>query len=144
MELQALLEKAEPILRQAGELVRSMAHPKVYTKEGHANFVTEADLASQKFLLEHLSPLVPGAHFFAEEQKQNRREPGYNWVIDPIDGTTNFIRGYQPSAISVGLGKDGQGVGDFPRRVLVRVRRGAGSRSPDCAGAWNNQGNSSR
>ena len=110
MELMELARQAEPILREAGELVRSMAHPKVYTKEGHANFVTEADLASQKFLLEHLSPLVPGAHFFAEEQKQNRMEPGYNWVIDPIDGTTNFMRGYRPSAISVGLVEDGQGV----------------------------------
>lgn len=59
MELMELARQAEPILREAGELVRSMAHPKVYTKEGHANFVTEADLASQKFLLEHLSP--PGA-----------------------------------------------------------------------------------
>ena len=110
MELMELARQAEPILREAGELVRSMAHPKVYTKEGHANFVTEADLASQKFLLEHLSPLVPEAHFFAEEQKQNRMEPGYNWVIDPIDGTTNFMRGYRPSAISVGLVEDGQGV----------------------------------
>ena len=56
MELQALLEKAEPILRQAGELVRSIPHPAVYSKEGHANFVTEADMASQQFLMERLSP----------------------------------------------------------------------------------------
>ena len=110
MELQALLEKAEPILRQAGELVRSIPHPAVYSKEGHANFVTEADMASQQFLMEHLSPLLPEARFFAEEQEENKMAPGFNWVIDPIDGTTNFIRGYQPSAISVGLVKDGQGV----------------------------------
>ena len=49
MELQALLEKAEPILRQAGELVRSIPHPAVYSKEGHANFVTEADMALSNF-----------------------------------------------------------------------------------------------
>ena len=110
MELLELVRQVEPILRADGELVRSMAHPKVYTKVGHANFVTEADLASQNYLLQHLSPLLPGAHFFAEEQKQNKMEPGYNWVIDPIDGTTNFMRGYRPSAISVGLVKDGQGV----------------------------------
>lgn len=110
MELQALLEKAEPILRQAGELVRAIPHPAVYSKEGHANFVTEADMASQQFLMEHLSPLLPEARFFAEEQEENKMAPGFNWVIDPIDGTTNFIRGYQPSAISVGLVKDGQGV----------------------------------
>ena len=96
MELQALLEKAEPILRQAGELVRSIPHPAVHSKEGHANFVTEADMASQQFLMEHLSPLLPEARFFAEEQEENKMAPGFNWVIDPIDGTTNFIRGYQP------------------------------------------------
>ena len=110
MELQALLEKAEPILRQAGELVRAIPHPAVYSKEGHANFVTEADMASQQFLMEHLSPLLPEARFFAEEQEENKMAPGWNWVIDPIDGTTNFIRGYRPSSISVGLVKDGVGM----------------------------------
>ena len=59
MELQALLEKAEPILRQAGELVRSIPHPAVYSKEGHANFVTEADMASQQFF--DGTPLSPAA-----------------------------------------------------------------------------------
>ena len=93
MELMELARQAEPILREAGELVRSMAHPKVYTKEGHANFVTEADLASQKFLLEHLSPLVPGAHFFAEEQKQNRMEPGSS---TPLTATPTLCGGTGP------------------------------------------------
>ena len=110
MELEQLAQQAIAIVKQAGELIRSIPRPHVYTKEGHANFVTEADMASQRFLIEHLSPLLPEAHFFAEEQEENKMAPGWNWVIDPIDGTTNFIRGYQPSAISVGLVKDGQGV----------------------------------
>ena len=63
----------------------------------------------------------------------SRRNPA------PCPGEADCRAGAEEAA-----GKDGQGVGDFPRRVLVRVRRGAGSRSPDCAGAWNNQGNSSR
>lgn len=110
MELGKLAGEAAGIVKEAGALVRSLRHPQVYSKEGHANFVTEADIASQKFLLEGLAPLLPGAHFFAEEQADNRLEPGYNWIIDPIDGTTNFMRGYRPSAISVGLVKDGAGV----------------------------------
>ena len=44
-------------------------------------------MASQRFLIEHLSPLLPEAHFFAEEQEENKMAPGWNWVIDPIDGT---------------------------------------------------------
>lgn len=117
MDLQQLAKAAEAVLREDGAMVRSLPHPKVYTKEGHANFVTEADLASQKFLFQHLEPLLPGAHFFAEEQKEHKMEPGYNWVIDPIDGTTNFMRGYHPWAISVGLVRDGEGV-----LGLVRTR----------------------
>ena len=109
-QLQALLPQAEAIVREAGALVNSLKHPQVYTKDGHANFVTEADLSSQKFLLEKLTPLLPEAHFFAEEQKENHLAPGFNWVIDPIDGTTNFMRGYRPCAISVGLVKDGAAV----------------------------------
>ena len=50
MDLQRLMQEAAEIVREAGALVRSLRHPQVYTKEGHANFVTEADIASQKFL----------------------------------------------------------------------------------------------
>ena len=107
MDLAGLLEKAVPIVQKAGALVRGLPHPAVYSKEGHANFVTEADMASQAFLLRGLSSLLPQAHFFAEEQEENELAPGFNWIIDPIDGTTNFIRGYRPSAISVGLVEDG-------------------------------------
>ena len=110
MELSKILTKAEKIVREDGAMIRGLSHPRVYSKEGHANFVTEADLASQKFLLERLGPLLPGAHFFAEEKEQNELLPGFNWVIDPIDGTTNFMRGYRPCAVSVGLVKDGEGV----------------------------------
>ena len=108
MDLEQLARQAADSVRQAGELIQSIPRPQVYTKEGHANFVTEADMASQKFLIQQLSPLLPEAHFFAEEQEENTMAPGWNWVIDPIDGTSNFIRGYRPSSISVGLVKDGQ------------------------------------
>ena len=80
MELEQLAQQAIAIVKQAGELIRSIPRPHVYTKEGHANFVTEADMASQRFLIEHLSPLLPEAHFFAEEQEENKMAPGWNWV----------------------------------------------------------------
>ena len=95
MELEQLAAQASQVMKEAGAVIRAIPRPKVYTKEGHANFVTEGDVASQNYLMEHLSPLLPEAHFFAEEQEENQLAPGYNWVVDPIDGTTNFIRGYQ-------------------------------------------------
>ena len=110
MELEQLAAQASQVMKEAGAVIRAIPRPKVYTKEGHANFVTEGDVASQNYLMEHLSPLLPEAHFFAEEQEENQLAPGYNWVIDPIDGTTNFIRGYQSWCISVGLVLDGEGL----------------------------------
>lgn len=110
MEPEQLLKQVTQAVRGAGALVCAMKKPEVTSKEGHANFVTQADIASQDFLLEKLGGLLPGAHFFAEEQERNVMEPGYNWVIDPIDGTTNFMRGYRHSAISVGLVRDGEAV----------------------------------
>ena len=110
MELEQLAAQASQVMKEAGAVIRAIPRPKVYTKEGHANFVTEGDVASQNYLMVHLSPLLPEAHFFAEEQEENQLAPGYNWVIDPIDGTTNFIRGYQSWCISVGLVLDGEGL----------------------------------
>ena len=110
MDLTQLMHAAEEILREDGERILAMKGPEVFTKEGHANFVTSADLESQRFLVERLTPLLPGANFFAEEKEDNALAPGFNWLIDPIDGTTNFMRGYRHSAISVGLVQDGRGV----------------------------------
>ena len=110
MEFTELLQRTADVARGAGGLVLAIKKPEVFTKEGHSNFVTEADLASQKYCIGKLSGILPEAHFFAEEQEQNALEPGYNWVIDPIDGTTNFMRGYRHSAVSIGLVKDGEGV----------------------------------
>ena len=110
MDLEKLAKDVGNAMEQAAQLVLSIPRPKVFTKEGHANFVTEADVASQKYLMEQLSALLPQAHFFAEEQEEHVMAPGLNWVIDPIDGTTNFIRAYRPSAISVGLVEDGHGI----------------------------------
>ena len=64
MDLNQLAAQAGAVLRQAGELIRSIPHPAVYSKEGHANFVTEADMASQNFLLERLAPLFPPGPLF--------------------------------------------------------------------------------
>ena len=54
MNLPQLLEKVCSIVREDGERILAMKQPEIYTKEGHANFVTSADLASQNFLVERL------------------------------------------------------------------------------------------
>ena len=98
------------IVIEAGELIRN-AHTTsqdVMAKEGLANFVTTYDIAVQNFLFEQLSSLIPDATFVGEEgAHQPAIENGYAFIIDPIDGTSNFIADLATSAISVALVKDG-------------------------------------
>ena len=97
------MDKAlDSILRQAARLMLDFENPQVYAKGAHADFVTEADVAVQSFLLEELTKAYPGAAFFAEEQEGNVLGDGLTFIIDPIDGTTNYFRRRRCSAISIG------------------------------------------
>ncbi len=74
--------------------------------KGKSNFVTHVDKGAEEMLVEGLSKLIPESGFIAEEGTRDIRGKEYNWIIDPIDGTTNFIHGVFPFAISVGLMKN--------------------------------------
>jgi len=71
--------------------------------KGQHNFVTEVDKKAEQILVNGLSKVLPEAGFIAEEGTSTKKGDVYNWVIDPVDGTTNFIHGVFPFAISVGL-----------------------------------------
>ncbi len=105
----------EAVIRAAGDLMRRVpdhVRENPSEKAGSANFVTEYDLAVQEQLKAALAPLFPDAVFFAEEDGESARAlgAGYTFIIDPIDGTTNFMCGYNTSAVSVGLLADGKPV----------------------------------
>ncbi len=76
--------------------------------KGQNDFVTQMDRYSEGLLVEGLSALVPEAGFIAEEGTRSDRGERYNWIVDPIDGTTNFIHGVAPYAISIALMEDSQ------------------------------------
>jgi len=105
LEVAGLKEKVEPIIKEAGDILLSYfkkARTLKRQKKDGAGFVTEADLASEKLLIEKLSQVVPGADFFAEESGISGNAE-YRWVIDPLDGTTNFAHGFPHFCISVAL-----------------------------------------
>ena len=104
-QMEALIREAGAIMRSVPDEVRN--NPEC--KEGSANFVTAYDVKVQEFLKAGLSRLFPDAHFFAEEDGESEQTigEGYTFIIDPIDGTTNFMCGYDHSAVSVGLLLDG-------------------------------------
>jgi len=71
--------------------------------KGEHNFVTMVDKEAEKMLVNGLSTLIPESGFIAEEGTSDKKGDRYNWIIDPVDGTTNFIHGMAPYAISVAL-----------------------------------------
>lgn len=79
----------------------------IESKEGHGNFVTKYDKMMENMLKVGLKEIMPEAKFYGEEEVVNEDiSTGYAFVVDPIDGTTNFIMDMNYSAIAVGLVKD--------------------------------------
>jgi len=100
-----ICEKTVEIARETGLFVKNYRlqnKPDVESK-GRNDFVTQIDKASEKKLVEALGRLLPEAGFIAEENTSDKQGSTYNWIIDPIDGTTNFIHGLFPYAISIAL-----------------------------------------
>lgn len=105
-DLKVICEKVETIAGEAADfIIKESGTFDVNDIEikGFNNFVTYVDKGSEKMLIEKLVHLVPGAGFIAEEGTTTRRGGKYNWVIDPLDGTTNFLHRVRPYAISIAL-----------------------------------------
>ena len=106
-----LINNITDIAKEAGNILLTAQKPKIMEKEGHANFCTETDEKVQKYLIGRLAEILPEALFLGEEDGQDvftaKMNSGYCFVIDPIDGTSNFIYEYRPSVISIALLKDG-------------------------------------
>lgn len=98
------------IARKTGKYIkeeRQNVKLNIETK-GDNDFVTHLDKASEKKIVTALQKLVPEAGFIAEEGTSNKKGLVYNWIIDPIDGTTNFIHNLPPFAISIALRKENE------------------------------------
>jgi myo-inositol-1(or 4)-monophosphatase len=100
-----LLKKVEPVIKEAGSILLShFKKPIKWHEKKDAGLVTQADLESEKFLIQKLGEIFPEASFFTEEEgKKGDENAPYCWVIDPLDGTTNYAHGLPYFCISVGL-----------------------------------------
>lgn len=106
MDLQTICNHTIEIAKEVGEYIRTSGKALTQTQietKGANDFVTEIDKGSEARLVEKLAPLIPQAGFITEEETNTSRGIEYNWIIDPIDGTTNFIHGVPPHAISIAL-----------------------------------------
>ena len=100
-----MLEQITRIVREAAELMKP-ENIEIEQKGNESNYVTTADVNVQTFLKEKLMALLPESAFVGEEGDEETASAEYVWVVDPIDGTSNFIRDLGLSAISVGLLKN--------------------------------------
>ena len=74
--------------------------------KGKANFVSYVDKQAEELIVDNLRKLLPGSGFIAEEGTAVSANEKYKWIIDPLDGTTNFIHGLPPFAVSIALMKE--------------------------------------
>lgn len=107
------------IIYDAGKLIENVDEitnqKDIKSKGGISNIVTKYDSMVQAYLVEKLGTLLPDAHFLGEEDGMSDTDTGngYVFIIDPIDGTTNFVCGFMLSAISVGVALDGKLIAGF-------------------------------
>jgi myo-inositol-1(or 4)-monophosphatase len=94
----------EPMIREAGALLMSYFHRRIgYEYKGDVDLVTEADRASEKFITERLRGRWPEFGVLGEEGTRSDMAAEYRWLVDPLDGTTNFAHGYPVFCISIAL-----------------------------------------
>ena len=106
--MQQLLQEVIVLVKEVGEFIRSEAQNFDESKieyKGKNDLVSYVDKEAEKRLVHGLAELLPGSGFIAEEGTSKHRSDTYNWIIDPLDGTTNFTHGLPIFAISVALVK---------------------------------------
>jgi myo-inositol-1(or 4)-monophosphatase len=105
MKLETLCQKVVSIALETGHFIKTARAEENLSVEqkGHNDFVTRIDKLSEQKLVGALKDLIPEAGFIVEEESIDKKGEQYNWIIDPIDGTTNFIHGLSPYAISIAL-----------------------------------------
>ena len=105
-ELRDLTIQVCEVARQAGSYIRSererFSVDKVERKHAH-DYVSYVDKGSEQMIVGKLRELLPEAGFITEEGLATHSDEQMLWVVDPLDGTTNFIHGFAPYAVSIAL-----------------------------------------
>ena len=105
-----LLDTAIAAGKEAGALLRTYASSGFRIEyKNPINLVTDADRAAEQCVIDHIRARFPTHRFLAEERGRIEEVPSpYLWVIDPLDGTTNFAHGYPTYCVSIGLEYEGR------------------------------------
>jgi myo-inositol-1(or 4)-monophosphatase len=107
IDLKQTVEEVKKISKEVGRFIYaeclSFDTDKIEAKGKFNNLVSYVDKEAEKRLVKVLSQLIPNCGFITEEETISQQEKDWQWIIDPLDGTTNFMHGLPVFAISIGL-----------------------------------------
>jgi myo-inositol-1(or 4)-monophosphatase len=106
MNLEKLCFEVQSVAKAVGAFIKGEREKFTLDRvevKGKANFVSYVDKKSEEMIVKALLNLLPDSGFIAEEDTAGSSDEKYKWVIDPLDGTTNFIHGLPPFAVSIAL-----------------------------------------
>ncbi|MDQ5840819.1 MAG: inositol monophosphatase, partial [Chloroflexota bacterium] len=130
-----LLHLAVQAAYRAGGYIREAERRKgataVWESKGHNDWVTEVDRRAEELIREVLERGAPGSVVVGEELSPEPVGGGLSWIVDPLDGTTNFLHGYPQYAVSIAAAVDGvlevAVILDVPRECFYGAVRGKGA-----------------
>jgi len=132
------LEVAIEAAREAGKIFLAHFHSEKEIKhKGKSNLVTDADILSERLIVEFLEREYPACNILSEESNSTTPVTGYTWIVDPLDGTNNYVFGIPFFCTTIALVKDEDillGVTYDPlREELFRAEKGQGAYLNDSA-----------
>ena len=106
--MESFRDLAIRVSRKAGQVLQKrLGRIKRIDYKGAVNLVTEMDFRSEKIIVSEIRKQYSGHGFLAEEKAQKRADSPYRWIIDPLDGTTNYAHGFPVYCVSIALEKEG-------------------------------------
>lgn len=130
-----LLNLARAAAERAGEYLRGVrrpADPRGWTLKGSRDFVTEVDRTAERIIADTLLAAEPAGRIVGEELSPEVVTEGLVWIVDPLDGTTNFLHGFPSYAVSIAAALDGE----LEAAVVLQVPRNEISTATRGGGAW--------
>lgn len=104
MNLNHILDVAVSAAEKAAEIIlTALETPRIADFKGKTDLVTKTDQDADQIIREHLTAKFPDHGILAEESGSTLPHADFQWIIDPLDGTTNFVHGFPPFAVSIAL-----------------------------------------
>jgi myo-inositol-1(or 4)-monophosphatase len=103
------IKAAERIIKHGGDLIHNSFHTSITKREKtRHDYVTEIDEKIERLVNQEIRSLFPDDAILGEEYGEVAGKSDYLWVIDPLDGTNNFVKGIPQAGIQIAIHKDGE------------------------------------